>query len=45
MQSQDSELVAQLKRDWRTAKLSDADRAMLAFAEKLTVNPSSMTKP
>jgi alkylhydroperoxidase family enzyme len=37
-------LVAQLKRDWRSAPLSEADRAMLAYAEKLTVNPSAMTK-
>jgi len=44
MQSQDSELVSQLKRDWRTARLSGADREMLAFAEKLTVSPSSMTR-
>ena len=44
MQSQDSELVAQLKRDWRGAKLSDANRAMLGYAEKLTVNPSATTK-
>jgi hypothetical protein len=29
--------VAQLKRDWRNAKLSNADRAMLEYAEKLTV--------
>jgi alkylhydroperoxidase family enzyme len=36
--------VAQLKRDWRTAPLSDADRAMLAYAEKLTVNPSGLTQ-
>ena len=37
-------MVALLKRDWRSAPLSEADRAMLAYAEKLTVNPSSMTK-
>jgi alkylhydroperoxidase family enzyme len=37
-------LVATLKRDWRSATLSEADRAMLAYAEKLTVNPSQMTK-
>ena len=37
-------MVAQLKRDWRSAPLSEADRAMLTYAEKLTVNPSSMTK-
>jgi alkylhydroperoxidase family enzyme len=36
--------VAQVKRDWRTAPLSEADRAMLAFAEKMTVNPSGMNR-
>jgi hypothetical protein len=44
MQSQDSDLVAQLKRDWRSAKLSEANRSMLEYAEKLTVKPSAMTK-
>lgn len=36
--------MAQLKRDWRSAKLSEANRAMLEYAEKLTVKPSAMTK-
>jgi hypothetical protein len=36
--------VAHVKHDWRSAPLSDADRTMLAYAEKLTVNPSSMTQ-
>ncbi|HEY6418942.1 MAG TPA: hypothetical protein VIX59_08065 [Candidatus Binataceae bacterium] len=36
-------MVAKLKLDWRTAPLSDADRAMLAYAEKLTLNPSGLT--
>jgi alkylhydroperoxidase family enzyme len=36
--------VAQLKGDWRSAKLGAADRAMLAYAEKLTLNPSAMNK-
>jgi uncharacterized peroxidase-related enzyme len=45
MQSKgDNDLVAQLKRDWRAAKLSDADRAMLDYVEKLTVAPSTMTR-
>ncbi len=44
MQSQgDHALVAELKGDWRRAALSQADRAMLAYAEKLTVNPSGLT--
>jgi hypothetical protein len=32
-----------MKHDWRSAPLSEADRAMLTYAEKLTVSPSSMT--
>ena len=36
----DAELVAQLKTDWQTAQaLTHADRAMLAYAEKLTREP------
>ena len=35
--------MAALKRDWRSAPLSEGDRAMLAYVEKLTVNPSQMT--
>jgi uncharacterized peroxidase-related enzyme len=31
-----------LARDWRTAALSPADRALCAFAEKLTRDPSAM---
>jgi len=31
-----------LQRDWRQAELGDADRAMLAYAEKLTVRPWDM---
>lgn len=37
-------MVAQVKRNWRGAPLSEADRAMLAYAEKLTLNPSGLTK-
>lgn len=33
-----------LKRDWRKAALSDRHRAMLAYAEKLTVNPSGVQR-
>jgi len=39
----DHGLVGQIKRDWREAKLAEGDRAMLAYAEKLTVAPSSLT--
>jgi len=31
-------------RNWRAAELDDADRAMLAFAEKLTLLPSEVTE-
>ena len=36
--------MAQLKRDWRSAALSDGDRAMLGYAEKLTLNAAALTK-
>jgi uncharacterized peroxidase-related enzyme len=39
-----NDLVAQVKRDWRSAPLSEADRAMLGYAEKVTMNPSALTK-
>jgi uncharacterized peroxidase-related enzyme len=35
-------LVEQLKTDWRTADLISADQAILAYAEKLTLEPSNM---
>jgi uncharacterized peroxidase-related enzyme len=31
-----------LKRDWRTAKLDEKDRAMLTYVEKLTKNSPSI---
>lgn len=36
--------MEQLKRDWRQAALGDADRAMLTYAEKLTLTPWEMRK-
>ncbi len=39
----DESLCATLKRNWREAPLDDADRAILAYAEKLTLSPSRMT--
>ena len=33
-----------LIRDWRTADLSAADRALCAYAEKLTLEPAKMTQ-
>ncbi len=38
----DETLAAQLQADWRAAEISDADKAMLAYAEKLTKTPWSM---
>ena len=40
----DEALVAQLKTDWRQADLTDADRAMLTYAEKLTIEPWAMVE-
>ncbi len=39
----DESLCDTLKRDWRAAPLDPADRAILAYAEKLTREPSRMT--
>ena len=36
------ELVYQIASDWRQAPLNAADRALCAFADKLTRHPSSM---
>ena len=33
-----------LKADWRLAELSDADRAMLTYIEKLTLEPWAMVE-
>ncbi len=38
----DDTLVAALRDDWRTADLGDADRAMLAYADKLTREPAAV---
>lgn len=38
----DSELPEQLAEDWRGADLPDQDRAILAYAEKLTRRPEAM---
>ena len=40
----DSDLVEALKIDWRTAVLTDADRAMLTYTEKLTLTPWEMVE-
>ena len=42
--SLDDELAAAVRRDWRTAPISDAERAMLEYVEKLTRAPRSIWK-
>lgn len=42
--TQDDELVRQLKRDFRQADLSAADRAMLEYSEKLALAPGDCTR-
>ncbi len=39
----DDKLVAGITEDYRTAPISEADRAMLAYVEKLTRVPAEMT--
>ena len=41
---QDSELVDAIKRDYREAALSDADRAMLEYVSKVTLSPAKTTE-
>ena len=36
--------VHAIARDWRTANLSESDRALCAYAEKLTLQPTAMTE-
>jgi len=40
----DAELAAAIKRDWRTAPITDAERVMLEYVEKLTRAPRSIWK-
>lgn len=42
--SGDDALVEALKNHWRDAELSQADRAMLAYVEKLTLQPWDMVE-
>ena len=37
-------LVGAVARDWRTAELPALDRALCAYAEKLTLAPAAMTE-
>ena len=40
----DDLLVEQVKDDWRQLELTEAERAMLEYVEKLTLTPTSMTE-
>lgn len=40
----DEKLADDLRRDWRGADLSDADRAMLGYVEKLTRAPATVER-
>ena len=40
----DEAFAAALKQDWRQAPLDDVDRAILTYAEKLTLTPARMTR-
>ncbi|MFN8439818.1 MAG: hypothetical protein U0175_03560 [Caldilineaceae bacterium] len=42
--SLDESLVEALRRDWRSAPLDAADRAMLGYVEKITKNPVSISR-
>lgn len=42
--SLDAELAAAVKRDWRTAPITDGERVMLEYVEKLTRAPRSVWK-
>lgn len=44
MVTEDEDLVAALRRDWRRAPITPAERAMLEYVEKLTVRPASMAR-
>jgi len=41
---QDQTIVDAIKSDYRTAELSEADRAMLDYVAKLTLTPAQSTK-
>ena len=38
----DEELAAAIKKDWKSAPITDAERAMLDYVEKLTLRPVSI---
>lgn len=41
--TRDDELLSHLQEDYRLVHLSDADRAMIDYAVKLTLSPSAVT--
>ena len=44
MATLDEELAQAIKRDWRTANLDEADRAMLSYVEKITLTPARVSR-
>ena len=40
----DQDLAEQLKKDWRAAQLSDIDKILCSWVEKLTLTPGNMNK-
>ena len=40
----DPELISAIKTDWRAASLDEPTRALLTYAEKLTLSPGEMTQ-
>lgn len=44
MATKDDDLVRSLGEDWRTAELDDRLRAILTFAEKLTLEPRQVRR-
>jgi uncharacterized peroxidase-related enzyme len=40
----DDDLVAALRRDWRSAPLEPRERVMLEYVEKLTLRPATVTR-
>ena len=40
----DPELILAIKTNWRAASLDDPTRALLTYAEKLTLSPGEMTQ-
>jgi uncharacterized peroxidase-related enzyme len=44
MVTEDEELVAGLRQDWRTATITASERAMLEYVEALTLRPASLER-